>query len=96
MTTWEKLDDVSPKIAKEPWSLYLGEMKSGTQEFEDFLHDPLSDMAGVLNEVDKSWNIQTNMIGHEIGLFSDAVIKLALVDPRRKMVFLTLYKHPRS
>ncbi|WON73901.1 hypothetical protein [Nitrosospira sp. Is2] len=96
MTTWEKLDDVSLKIAKEPWSLYLGEMKSGTQECEDFLHDPLSDMAGVLSEVDKSWNIQTNIIGHEIGLSVDLVFKLALVDPRRKMVFLTLYKHPRS
>ena len=26
MTTWEKLDEVSAKVAKEPWSLYLGEM----------------------------------------------------------------------
>ena len=96
VATWEKLDDVSANIANKPWSLYWSEMKSGTKEFENFLHDPLSDMTGVLSEVEKSWSIQTTIIGHEIGLSQDLVSKLALVDPRRKMVFLTLYKHPRS
>ena len=92
---WEKLDDVSSNIAQEPWSLYWNEMKSGSREFEDFLHDPLSRMVGVFSDVDKSWSVQTNIIGHEIGLSEDLVCKLALVDPRRKTVFLTLYKHPK-
>ena len=96
MAKWEILDDTSKNIAGEPWSLYWKEMQSGTKEFEDFLHDPLSALIGKLSGVNVTWNVQTNMIGHEIGLSSNAVCALALVDPHRKTVFLILYKHPRD
>jgi hypothetical protein len=96
MSTWEKLDNLSKNIAEEPWSLYWREMKSGTETFEHFLHEPLQHVADDFDEVDKSWTVQTQIIGHEIGLYAHAVCSIALVDPRRKTVFLTLYKHPRE
>ena len=96
MAKWEILDDTSKSIADEPWSLYWREMKSDSKEFEDFLHDPLSALIGKLSGVNITWNVQTNMIGDEIGLSSNTVCTLALVDPHRKTVFLTLYKHLRD
>jgi hypothetical protein len=93
MVKWEKLDDVSVSIAKEPFSLYWSELKSGSREFEKFLHDPLGEIVDVASGVDKSWCVQTNIIGHEIGFGPDVVSRLALVDPHRKTVFLVLYKH---
>ena len=94
MVKWEKLDDVSASIAKEPFSLYWSEVKSDSKEFEEFLHDPLGEIVDVASGVDKSWSVQTNIIGHEIGLM-DVMSRLALVDPHRKTVFLVLYKHLR-
>jgi hypothetical protein len=93
MTAWEKLDDVSKSIADEPWSLYWRELKSGTAEFEEFLHDPLSHLVKSFEGVDRKWTVQTNRIGHETGLMRSAVCSLALADHDRKTVFLTLYKH---
>jgi hypothetical protein len=90
---WEKLDDVSKSIAAEPWSLYWTEWKSGTKEFEEFLHDPVSHFAKSFKGVKKSWNVQTHIIGHEAGMMRSAVCSLALVDHDRKTVFMTLYKH---
>ena len=93
MTTWEKLDDVSKSIAEEPWSLYWKEFKSGTDEFEQFLHNPLSQMTKAFEGVNREWTVQTNVIGHEQGLVMSVVCGVALVDPQKKTVFLTLYKH---
>ncbi len=93
MAVWEKLDDVSKNIASEPWSLYWIEWKSGTKEFEEFLHNPLAHSADSFEGVDRNWTVQTNVIGHEGGLMQSAVCSLALVDRDRKTVFLTLYKH---
>jgi hypothetical protein len=93
MAVWEKLDDVSKNIADEPWSLYWSEYKSGTEEFEDFLHDPLSVLVKACSGVDRTWNVQTSIIGHEIGFRKDAVCSTVLVDPIRKIAYVTFYKH---
>lgn len=90
---WEKLDDVSKSIANEPWSLYWNEMKTGTPEFEAFLLDPLSHLVGNLAGVTKEWTVQTNILNHEISLRHDPACELALVDPQKNIVYLTIYKH---
>lgn len=94
MATWDKLDDSNKNIANEPWSLYWSESKSGSKEFEEFLHDPLKECSAEMSGVDRTWTVQSNILNHEIGLLSDLVCKLALVDPVKKTVYLTLYKHP--
>ncbi len=93
MAVWEKLDDVSTNINNEPWSLYWSEIKTGTQEFEDFIHNPLGELTTVIGGINADWKVQTQMLGHEIGLLVDAVCRLVLVDPRSKTLYLTLYKH---
>jgi len=95
-TNWEKLDDVSRNIASEPWSLYWAEMKTGTPEFEQFLHDPLSSLVGAFSGVTKAWRVQTNILNHEEGLALSHACQLALVDPAKKTVYLTIYKHAKG
>jgi hypothetical protein len=92
-SNWEKLDDVSRHIESEPWSLYWTEMKTGTPEFEQFLHDPLSSLVGVFLGVTETWRVQTNILNHEEGLAASHACQLALVDPAKRMVYLTIYKH---
>jgi len=41
MADWVKVDNYVAEIREEPWSLYWKEWKSGSEEFEKFLHDPL-------------------------------------------------------
>lgn len=65
---WQRIDDVSKDIADEPWSMYWNEMKSGTEEFEEFLHKPMRVLQNTLDGVDNSFTIQTNILNHEIGL----------------------------
>ena len=93
MATWDKLDDVNKNIANEPWSMYWNEMKSGTQEFEDFLHEPLKVLCGALDGVDESFTVQSNILNHEVGLVNSIVCQVAIVDYQKKIVYLTLYKH---
>jgi hypothetical protein len=90
---WEKLDDVSQNIKDEPWSLYWNEMKTGTPEFEQFIHDPLSSLTGALAGVTQTWTVQTNILNHEAGLMVSHACQLALVDPGKNTVYLTIYKH---
>lgn len=93
MALWEKLDNVSQNIANEPWSLYWNEMKSGSHEFEDFLHNPLPTLIKVLDGVDDTWTVETKIRNHEKGLLINAVCTVAMADPQKKIVYLTLFKH---
>jgi hypothetical protein len=95
-SNWEKLDDVSENIKNEPWSLYWSEMKTDTPEFEQFLHDPLSELVGSLSGVTRAWTVQTNILNHEFGLLGSSACKLALVDPDKNVVYLTIYKHRKA
>lgn len=90
---WEKLDDVSKNIGNEPWSLYWHEFKSGTKEFEDFLHNPIELLTTAADGVDSTFAVQTTVLNHENGLRGSAVCTVAIVDPDKKRVYLTLYKH---
>ena len=93
MSKWEKLDDVSKNIAHEPWNLYWKEHKSGTKEFEAFLHNPKAVLVAELAEVKDTFNIQTNILNHERGLEASLVCTLVLVDPDKQLAYVTLYKH---
>jgi hypothetical protein len=92
-SNWEKLDNVSDNIKREPWSLYWREMKTGTREFEQFIHDPLRNLIGVFSGVTKTWKVHTNILNHEHGLAASHACLLALVDPEKKIIYLTIYKH---
>ena len=61
-----KVDDVSKEIAAEPWSLYWKEFKSGTPEFEEFLHEPAKHVAQNISG-GSDWNVSTYVVNHEIG-----------------------------
>ncbi len=89
----EKIDEVAPYIREEPLSLYWAEFKSGSKEFEDFLHNPLEFYASNIEEVDHTWNVQTDIVGHEHGMLNSAVCKLSFVFNKYKLVKATLYKH---
>ena len=93
MANWDKLDDDNKHIREEPWSLYWCEMKTGTEEFEEYIHDPLTVLSRDLGEVDKSWTIQTNVLNHENGLAGSIVCNIAIADKAKNIVYSTLYKH---
>jgi hypothetical protein len=95
-SNWEKLDDVSQNIRNEPWSLYWSEKKTGTPEFERFLHDPLSEFVEEFSGVTRDWTVQTNILNHEIGLLGRSSCNLALVDPDKKIIYLSIYKHRKE
>jgi hypothetical protein len=80
---WEKLDNVSKNIAEEPWSLYWNEFKSGTKEFENFLHDPLKTLVTAVDGVDRKFTVNTTVVNHEKGLNLSAVCSLCIVDPEK-------------
>ena len=73
MEEWEQLDRLSQNISAEPWSLYWKEWKSGTKEFEAFLHEPLAHLQKAFKHVGQSWNVQTKGVGI-FGGFDDKTI----------------------
>jgi hypothetical protein len=93
---WVSIDEVSTEIREEPWSLYWREWKSGTAEFERFLHEPLSVLSEELDGVASDWSVTTQIINHDHGLGMTAVCSLAMVVPENKTALLTIYKHARE
>ena len=94
MPQWDKLDDRNKNIANEPWCLYWSESKSGTPEFEEFLHSPLTVLTQDIDEIDETWTIHTNILNHEIGLSNNPVCSVLMTDSTKKLAYLTFYKHP--
>ncbi|MCZ0963497.1 hypothetical protein [Paracoccus benzoatiresistens] len=94
MTSWKPVDTFDKDIDAEPWSMFWREVKSESDEFRLFITNPLSQMVGVLPEVEKDWSVKTNILNHEIGFTQNMVCTVAIVDGRSKTVFLSLYKHP--
>ncbi len=94
MAKWSKLDTRDKDIEKEPWDLYWSEAKSTSSEFQEFMLNPKKEAKRDLEGVDDSYTVQTTILNHEIGLAQDLVCKVALVDPGKKIVYFTLYKHP--
>jgi hypothetical protein len=90
---WVYLDELSPDIRDEPWSLYWKEWKSGTPEFEALLHDPLEVLSKQIPGVTREWTVATEFVNHERGLSNNIVCKLAMVMPDEKRVLLLFYKH---
>jgi hypothetical protein len=95
MSTWNEIA-LSKDMESEPCSLHWNKMKSTDPAFKDFLIDPLTALSSDLSEIDSSWNVQSQLIGHEIGFSMDLVFIVGLIDRPRKTVFLTLYKYPVS
>ena len=93
MPAWVRLGTQHKSVNDEPWNLYWSEMKSGTPEFEEFLHDPLTTLCRDLAECDESWTVQTIVLNHEATLSNNIVCQVAFVDPPKKLVYLTVYKH---
>lgn len=90
---WIKIDEQSPQIKAEPWSLYWREMKSESPEFRDFLLNPLPFLKAEVPEIDESYQISTNILNHEKGLVISAVCTMVTIIPDKKQVILTFYKH---
>ncbi len=91
---WVKLDDVSPEIRDETWSLWWGETKSESRYFEQLLRHPLAVLSHELDGVGDDWHVITNIINHHVALQQDTVCRLAMVMPEQKTVLLVFYKHP--
>ena len=94
MPTWDKLDEQNKNIKMESWSLYWSEFKSGTSEFEEFLHNPLKVLSQSIDEIDSSWTVYTNILNHEVGLQKDEVCSLCMTDQKKKIAYMTFFKHP--
>ena len=94
MAQWYELDDSNKSINAEPWNLYWSESKSGTTEFEDLLHSPVGELSKDIKEIDDTWSIITTIVNHEVGLQENIVCKMLMSDPRKKVAYLTLFKHP--
>lgn len=93
MSDWIKVDDTVQDIDEEPWSLYWREWKSGTEEFETFLHEPLRVLTEQIEGCGNDWRVNTEIINHENGLVSTAVCTMVQVMPDLKTAKVTLYKH---
>jgi hypothetical protein len=80
--TWVRIDDFVQEIRDEPWSMYWTEWKSGTNEFQNFLLDPLNTMiADRIEAVSNSWSVNW------------AVCTILIVMPQEKQVKVLLFKH---
>jgi hypothetical protein len=90
---WVSIDAVSDEIRDEPWSLYWREWKSGTEDFERFLHEPLAVLGESFDAVADDWIVTTQVVNHQHGLNYTAVCTLAIVMPTNRSVLVTLYKH---
>jgi hypothetical protein len=88
-----KIDDLSPDIAEEGWSLYWAETKSTSEYFREFLLDPLTVLTNEIPEVDRSWHLITNVINHHVPLKQNLVCRVSMVMPEDKTVLNILYKH---
>ena len=93
MANWVLIDDHVQEIANEPWSLSWREWKSGTKEFEDFLHNPLPVIKQDFPQVEADWRVVTEIVNHERSLLGSAVCNGCMIMPENKTVKLTLYKH---
>lgn len=93
MPDWVKIDDVSPEINDEPWSLYWAEFKSGTDEYETFLHDPLTHFKDVFEGVDDDWQVTTILANHQRPLTVSAHCWPTFVFPETKSILSVAYKH---
>jgi hypothetical protein len=93
MSNWEPLDTPNKAIASEPWDFHWKEWKSGTGEFEEFLHDPKSVLLKDFPSIAEDFVIQTTILNHDRGIVNSLVCSMCLIDPERKAVYLTLFKH---
>jgi hypothetical protein len=93
MNGWEPLDTKNGSIEKEPWEFCWKEWKSGTSEFAKFLHEPKAPLCEQLRSVTADFSVQSSILNHEIGLKSSAVCTSLLVDLRKKISYVVLYKH---
>ena len=91
---WYELDDRNKSISAEPWNLYWSESKTGMPDFEDFLHDPISMLSQDINEIDETWSIISTIVNHEVGLQNSISCQILMADPRKKVAYLTYFKHP--
>jgi hypothetical protein len=90
---WVKIDDVSQEIRDEPWSLYWAEFKSGTEEYERFLHDPLAHFKEVFDGVEDDWRITTVLANHERPMNITSHCWPTFVFPETKTIVSVAYKH---
>lgn len=88
-----RLDDVSPDIAEEDWSLYWAETKSESSYFEGFLREPLAVLRDEIPGIDESWTVTTNIVNHHVPLHQSTVCRVSMVIPEEKLVINLLYKH---
>ncbi|MFD5552725.1 hypothetical protein ACFWIA_02665 [Streptomyces sp. NPDC127068] len=91
--SWTKIDDVSQEIREEPWSLYWREWKTGTEPFEELLHDPVGVLAEQIEEVGPDWTVTTTVANHHVGLKASPICIVATVVPNERRAYLWLYKH---
>jgi hypothetical protein len=91
-----KLDDVSPDIAEESWSLYWAETKSTSAYFERFLREPLAVLKDEIPGVDDTWHVSTNVVNAHVPLTQNTVCRVSMVMPDEKLVLNLLYKHPQG
>ncbi|ADQ69399.1 hypothetical protein C499_12535 [Halogeometricum borinquense DSM 11551] len=90
---WVSIDESVPEIDEEPWNLYWHEFKSGSDEFEKFIHNPLAVLANSIEEVDESFHITTNIVNHHRGLAMTEVCTMPMVMAEYETVHVLLYKH---
>lgn len=93
MADWVKVDNFVAEIKEEPWSLYWKEWKSGSEEFEKFLHDPLPVLVEQIEECQKDWKVTTEILNHHAGFLGTAVCSTGMFVPSSKSAKITLYKH---
>ena len=93
MTDYVKIDDFVKEIADEPWSLYWSEMKSESDEFIEFMKNPLPVLQRSFPQVDSTWHIDTEIVNHQKGLLLTAVCQAAFIFDEIKLVKIIMYKH---
>ena len=87
-----KIDDYVEEVAEEPWSLYWSEHKTDSDDFDRFWRNPkeyLQQQIGVPDD----YQVETQVVNHQVGLMVDPVCRITLVMPREKRVLTLLYKH---
>lgn len=96
MTKWVKVDDFIREILEEPWSMYWAEMKSTSEEFLDFLKDPIKSLSSDIEDVDNDFQVTSEILNHDAGLTECAVCTVGIVMPIEKRVKIMMYKHRKS
>ncbi|WP_199091572.1 hypothetical protein [Bosea sp. ASV33] len=91
---WVSISSQINELKSEPWSMFWKEWKSESNEFKEFLLDPLKILKN--NDefrLDGNYSVSSELLNHHIPLTVSIVCTIIIIFPEEKHVKIMAYKH---